>query len=291
MSAVDSRISIIIVTYNSEERIISCLKALNDEMDAIGGKILLFDNNSTDATVRIVETKFPHIKIFQSSKNIGFAAGANSAVAKANGEYILFANPDMIIDRGALMVLLEAIKRQPDAGAVVARMRNADGSFQPTCRRLPDYRNILFSRGSALPINSLTETSGNKYTLGDFKSIAEVPAASATCMLIRKDFFQSIGGLDNRFFMFMEDTDLCLRIGQAGKKVYFAPQAGAVHYWGTGAAVSNIKRKRYHHISVWKYFIKHYPNGFSIFILPLALLFNFLLSIFSGLDKHMKRSG
>ena len=143
-------ISAIVVTFNSEKNITNSLKALSDEIAVVGGEIVFYDNNSTDATIRIVESNFPEIKIHRSSRNIGFAAACNAAAGLAGNEYLLFANPDMIIDKGSLKILLKAVNLQPDAGAMVARMRNADGSFQPTCRKLPDYRNILFSRGSAL---------------------------------------------------------------------------------------------------------------------------------------------
>ncbi len=278
-------ISAIVVTFNSEKYIANCLKALSEEIMTVHGEIILYDNNSTDATVRVVESEFPGIGIHRSPRNIGFASACNAAANLAGNEYLLFANPDMIIDKGALKILHGALISQTYAGAVVARMRNADGSFQPTCRKLPDYRNILFSRGSVLRKEPASDNSTEKYTLGDSGEIMEVPAASATCMLIRNDFFHKIDGFDERFFMFIEDTDLCLRISQVGRKVYFVPQAGAVHYWGQGAVVSKIKRKWYHHISAWKYFLKHHPNGFSLFVLPIALLFNFILTILTGLEK------
>lgn len=282
-------VSAIVVTFNSEKKITACLKALTEEISMVGGEILVYDNNSTDATIRMVESEFPDIKILRSSRNIGFAAGCNFAAALADNEYLLFGNPDMIIDKGSLKILLEAIDSQPDAGAVVARMRHGDGRFQSTCRVLPDYRNILFSRGSALRRDPGADFPNEKYTLGDSDKIIEVPAAAATCILIGSGFFQNIGGFDDRFFMFMEDTDLCRRIGQAGKKIYFIPRAGAVHYWGEGAAISEIKRKWFHHMSVWRYFLKHYPNGFSLFVLPIALLFNFVLTIMTGLDNEEKK--
>jgi len=275
-------VSAVVVTYNSEKHISKCLTALADEIAAVGGEIILFDNNSTDATLRIVESTFPDVKISSSIKNIGFASACNKAANLAVGKYLLFANPDMVIDKGALGILLKAINSLPEAGAVTARMRFPDGRFQPTCRQFPNYRNIMFSRGSILKKG---ESSTGQYTLDDSEKTVEVPAASATCLLMDKDFFQKIGGFDKRFFMFMEDTDLCQSISQAGKKVYFVPDAGAEHYWGEGATASEIRRKWYHHISVWKYFLKHYPNGFSLFVLPLALLFNFLLTILTGRKK------
>jgi len=276
----DIEVSAIVVTFNSEENIFPCLKSLMGEMENFRGELIVFDNNSTDATINAIKSVSQDIIIFKSERNIGFAAGNNRAVEMARGKYILLANPDLIPDPGCLQGLLSAFKSHSDAGAVVARLRNPDGAFQPTCRNLPNMSNIFFSRGSFL--------AGKKsgYTIGDKDSITSVPAAAATCMLMEKEYFLKLKGFDERFFLFMEDTDLSLRIKQTGKKVYFAPQAGAIHLWGRGSSVSKLKRRFHHHHSVWKYFIKHYPNGFSIFLLPLALSFNFIIMAFGDLFKR-----
>lgn len=258
------------------------------EIESVGGELIVFDNNSGDNTVMSIKTLFPDTTIIESGKNIGFAAANNGASEKANGEYLLFANPDILIDTGVIKALMDALDNQPDAGAVTARMRNKDDSFQPNCRNFPTPKNIFFSRGSFISglFVSKSKADSVSYTLGDFKDITEVPASSATCLMMRKDFFEKIGRFDKRFFLFMEDTDLCLRINQAGKKVYFVPEAGAVHHWGKGASVSRFKRILRQHISVWKYFLKYFPNGFSVFIMPILLFFNFILTILSGLKKR-----
>ncbi len=270
-------VSAIVVTYNSAENITSCLNALQNEVDAIGGEILVYDNNSNDSTTQVIKKEFPNIKLIESKQNFGFGEANNKAIDQAKGEYVLFANPDMVLDSGALQILYDTFRNQNLAGAVVARLHNADGSFQPTCRNFPDFYNIFFSRGSVLNNKVFPAKTGETYTLSDFDSITEVPAASAACMLMEKAFFQKIGGFDNRFFLFMEDTDLSLRIKQAGKKLFFEPKAGALHYWGKGSSISRIRRSWYHHMSVWKYYLKHHPNGFSLIILPAALLANFLI--------------
>ncbi len=274
-------VSAIVVTYNSADSVIPGLQVLRDEVESVGGDLMVFDNNSGDNTVSLIEKECPGIKVFKSDKNLGFGEANNRAAAMVDGEYLFFANPDMILDLGGLKKLLMAIRRQPDAGAVVARLHNTDGSFQPTCRNFPNFYNIFFSRGSVLNHKMLPTKASSTYTLGDFEQITEVPAASAACMLMEKGLFKKIGGFDKRFFLFMEDTDLSLRIRQVGKKVYFEPGANALHHWGKGSSISPVRRSWYHHISVWKYYLKHHPNGFSLFFLPLALLVNFLIrSIF-----------
>ncbi|MCX6834819.1 MAG: hypothetical protein NTW07_06755, partial [candidate division Zixibacteria bacterium] len=114
-------------------------------------------------------------------------------------------------------------------------------------------------------------------TLPDFRETTEVPAVAATMTMVRRALFAEAGGFDKRFFMFMEDTDLSLRLHQLGHRNLFTPTAGGVHHWGKGARAGRTRRAYYHHVSLWKYFLKHFPNGFSVMLLPVLLLANFLL--------------
>jgi GT2 family glycosyltransferase len=278
------KVSAVVVTYNSSDSVLSCLEALSQEIDSVGGEIIVFDNNSSDKTPEVIKSRFPDIRLIESEANLGFAAANNAAAEKAGGQYLLFANPDMVLELGALAVMVESFEKSTDAGAAVARLHNTDGSFQPTCRNFPNFYNIFFSRGSVLNYKGLPSKARESYTIGDFDEITEVPAASAACMLVDRKFFLDIGGFDKRFFLFMEDTDLSLRIRQAGKKVYFIPGANALHHWGKGSSVSRIKRSWYHHISVWKYYLKHYPNGFSLIVLPMALFTNFFIRSLIGYE-------
>lgn len=278
-------VSAIVVTYNSGRCILPCLKALTDEIGDFGGDILVFDNNSGDNTVEKVIASYPQVKIYRSPKNLGFAAANNQGLRLVGGQYILFINPDAILDRGALAYLVKAMGDHGDAGAVVGRMRNPDGTFQSTCREVPNSKNIFFSRGSVLSKVVLSPSMPNPHNMVDFAKITEVPAAAATCMLIERKLFEKIGGFDDRFFLFAEDVDLSVRIRQINRKVYFVPQAGAVHLWGEGAKISSVKRSWYHHIAIWKYFLKHHPSGFSIFVLPAALFVNFAIRTITGLDS------
>ena len=280
----DIKVTAIVVTYNSCENIRDCLKALSREICLFNGEIIVFDNFSEDDTADIVKREYPHVRFIAFEKNIGFGAANNVAAKEAVGDYILMANPDMILDVGALRIMIESFEKLPDCGAIVARLKYPDGTFQPTCRNFPNSTNIFFSRGSVL--NPDRWGGRHNYTIGDFGDITEVPAASAACMLIKREFFLKIGGFDTRFFLFMEDTDLSLRINQAGGKIYFVPKAEAVHFWGKGSKISRVRRSWYHHISVWKYYLKHYPGGFSLFLLPMALGINFLVRSVTGYDPQ-----
>ena len=281
-------VSAIIVTHNSAALILRCLESL---MPQISGRdeIILFDNSSNDATVSSVKSTFPHIRIETSVKNLGFAAACNSAAAKASGHFLLFVNPDLMLDIDCFNQLVKFLSNQDDCGLVTARLRYPDGAFQPNCREYPSLENLVFSRGSFLRRLGIVRDRG-RYTLPDFQEATAVPVASATCILITREFFRELDGFDPRFFLFMEDTDLCFRVRQAGKKIYFLPRAEAVHEWGRGAAVSRARRLYHHHHSLWKYFLKHHPNGFSLLLLPLLLVVNYILQLIST-PGEMNTSG
>jgi GT2 family glycosyltransferase len=149
---------------------------------------------------------------------------------------------------------------------------------------------MIFSRGSALGgLFSSPDSHADRYTLPDFRETTEVSAVAATMTMVRRALFVKAGGFDRRFFMFMEDTDLSLRLHQLGHRNLFTPSAGGVHHWGMGARAGRMQRTYYHHVSLWKYFLKHFPNGFSVMLLPLFLLANFLLVLM--LPARGARSG
>jgi GT2 family glycosyltransferase len=150
-----------------------------------------------------------------------------------------------------------------------------DGRFQASCRNFPTPANILFSRGSVLG-RLFTQ---KFYTLPEYSKITPVPAAAGAVMIVRKPLFMSIGGFDERFFMYPEDMDFCLRVNQLGHSVLFVPSATAIHGWGQGSKTGLLRRTWYHHYSIWQYFLKHGPQGFALTVLPVLLLFNFLLTI------------
>lgn len=274
MTTVSSKVSIVIVTHNSRLPIGSCLAKLKEAVARIDHELIVVDNNSGDGTIDEVKKIWPEASLNVSQSNRGFAAAVNDAASGASGEFLLFLNPDVDLEPDAISKLVTVFEERPDAGAVAARMCFPDGSFQPTCRNFPTVSNMLFSRGSAL---SHLIGGGENYTLDDFDEITAVPAVAGTAMMVKRDLFDRLGSFDTRFFMYMEDTDFCLRLAHSDLKCYFVPEAGGVHRWGSGSSSGKLIRLWYHHQSFWMYFMKHRPNFFSLAVLPALLACNFIL--------------
>jgi len=128
---------------------------------------------------------------------------------------------------------------------------------------------------------------GKRYTLPDYAEPTDVPAVAATMMMVRRDLFVRMRGFDERFFMYLEDTDLCLRLHRRGFRNCYLPSAGAMHMWACGSTAGRIRRTYYHHEAVWKYFLKHLPNVFSLVILPMLLLLHLGLALLFGARRRL----
>ena len=243
-------------------------------------ELIVVDNASDDGSPAMAREFFPDCRLVINDRNLGFAAACNRGAEEAAGVYLLFLNPDVEIDPQAVGFLLAAFEQHPEAGLISGRLRFPDGTFQATCRNFPTITNLVFSRGSLFSrlFCEGVDRQG-RYTLPDYDSTTEVPSVAATLLMVRKDWFDRLGGFDTRFFMFMEDTDLSLRAAQTGSRNFVVPSAGGVHAWGRGSKAGWFRRQRHHHLSVWRYFLKHYPNGFSVVVLPVLLTINLLLSL------------
>ena len=280
MNAVSDKVSVIIVTHNSEAVLPGCLDSLKAALGRVTCEVIIVDNNSSDRSVAVARQSFPSAVILDNNQNRGFAAACNQGAEKADGEFLLFINPDLELDADAVDCLRVEFNRHSTAGLVAGRLRFENGSFQPSCRNLPTVRNLLFSRGSFLAgfLGRVQSRERSDYTLPDFQETTVVPAVAGTMFMVRSECFRQINGFDSRFFMFMEDTDLSSRMTQSGYDNLFVPTAGAIHRWGKGSSTGRLKRKLYHHLSLWKYFWKHHNRVFSLLLLPWLLMLNFLLA-------------
>ena len=273
MSDTAEKVSVVIVTYNSMPPLEDCLRSLKEGINGTSLEIVNVDNSSTDDSPEVVRKYFPDATIIRNDTNVGFGRACNIAAENASGDYLLFLNPDLRIDKDSIERLLAVCRERERVGTAVGRMRFPDGSFQATCRRLPGFNNMVFSRGS---IFSRVANANGHYTLPDYDRVTAVPAAAGTMMMIRKKLFDEVGGFDSRFFMFMEDVDLCLRLGLLGYRNYFVPEAGAVQVWGKGSRAGKFRRNLHHHINVWRYFMKHHGNILTYTLLPFALALNLI---------------
>lgn len=227
-----SRVTIVVVTYNSADVLGDCLAAIS--LHAPGVPTLVVDNASDDESAETAEGA-PLVTVIRSAENEGFSRANNRALRTIETEFALILNPDARLTASSLPRLLAAADRLPDAVAFGPRTVHADGqpqvSFGPDLTLVSEYRQRQLVRGvkSGHPraLEALRVKSAHEH---------EVDWVSGSCMLLRMTAMRAVGFFDERYFLYEEDADLCLRLRKAGGKVLFVPEALVVHDLGTSMA-------------------------------------------------------
>ncbi|WP_312676438.1 glycosyltransferase family 2 protein [Microbacterium sp.] len=218
-------VAAIVVTYNSEDHIEALLDSVRPALGALEGSIVVVDNGSTDRTLEIVAGRTDCILI--RSTNVGYAAGMNRAVAGSPpARALLILNPDATLDPGSIPIMMTVLDK-PGVGIVAPRVREADGSLSPTLRRRP-----TFGRVGGLSFTGHPRFTERIENPKDYAVEHDVDWAVGAILLVDADCYASLGGMDESFFLYSEETDLSLRAAEAGWATRYTPDAGAVHVGG-----------------------------------------------------------
>ena len=247
------------------------------------------DNASTDNSPQMVHEKFPQVHLVENHENVGFARANNQAIQRCTGKYVLLLNPDTLVTSGALQTLVDFLDTAPEAGAAGARILNPDGSLQIASHPKPTLSRELWR---LLHLDSLWPYAEYPKTKWDKHQVQEVDVLIGACLLLRKDVLDQVGFLDEDYFMYSEEVDLCYRIQSAGWQLFWVPQADVVHFGGqsTQQVPTEMFLNLYH--SKIKYFRKHYGwTAAQIYklILRLAALSRLTLAPFVIFERSSRR--
>ena len=254
------KLSIIIVSWNTVDLLAQCLESIYAYPPDGEFEVLVVDNASTDNSVQLVGEQFPQVKLFENKVNVGFAGANNQAIQQSLGSYVLLLNPDTEVKASALEDLLQFMDRHPQAGAVGARILNPDETLQTSCYPTPTLLREfwrLFHLDVFWPYGS--------YHMADWnlQKSREVDILLGACLLLRRTVLDQIGLMDESYFIYSEEVDLCYRVQQAGWHLYWVPQAQVIHYGGQSTQqvaaemfmrlylVSSIKNHRYLRLLPW----------------------------------------
>jgi GT2 family glycosyltransferase len=214
-------ISIIIVSYNVQKYLCNCIDSLLAQTDIVV-EIIVVDNNSTDGTIEILESKYPNVKRISNSYNAGFSAANNQGIKESSGETILVLNPDTeLMEADTLRRMKDSLNSNPQTAIVAPCLINSDGSFQLSFWNYPGIKELLFE---LFYIHKIKKTEQPA-------SAIEVEAASGAALIFRKSLINEIGGLDENMF-WMEDVDFCYRAFETGKKIILNPEIKIIHHGG-----------------------------------------------------------
>jgi len=285
-------LSICLVPLNALNYLEPLLSSISRFTSGVSYELIVVDNGSTDGTADWIEEQHPEITLVRNQANLGFTRGNNQAMEMAKGDFILLLNPDTLLKEDCFGPQVAYLRENPEVGISIPKVLNADGSFQQQSRR-GDARPVevfgyfmklgkLFPKSKAL--------NGYLQSWLPENEIAQVKAVSGSCMFIRREVYEQIGGLDEQFFAYQEDSDYCLRAGEAGWNVMYVPLSSIIHYAGEGGS----KTSPYHSIFQWHrsyflYYRKHFArehfflfNWFYYLVMLAKLLFAWLKRFVRG---------
>ena len=234
--AADPVVSILVISYNTRAMTLECLASIAAET-TVPHEVIVLDNNSPDGSAAAIAEAFPHIRLIASPENHGFAKGNNIAAGYARGDYILLLNPDTLVLDGAIDKLVAFADRTPAAGVWGGRTVYADGSLNAgSCNSLQTLWTI-FCRTSGLAIVFSGSEFFNRENYGawDRSTEREVGYVCGCLFLMKRAFWDELGGFDLTFVMYGEETDLCHRARARGARPRVTPDATIVHYAGASS--------------------------------------------------------
>jgi GT2 family glycosyltransferase len=253
------QLSIIIVSWNVKDLLRKCLNSIDANKGDIDLEVFVVDNASHDGSAEMVVQEFSGVNLIASKENLGFAKGNNLAIKQTTGEYVLLLNPDTEIFSDTLAKSLEFMRQHVDCGIMGCKMVYPDGSDQASVRLFPTWWPIFLMLVKAPKLFPKLE-SIKKYLAEnfDYSKTQTVDQVMGAYMMIPKSALDKVGLLDERFFNWFEEVDLCKRFWQAGYKVYYFAETKIIHHGGKSFSQQKlVTNQRVFFSSALKYFLKH----------------------------------
>lgn len=265
-----SRLAIVVVTFNSAADIGACLESIPAAARHTDYEVIVVDNASPDGTAALVRDRWPHVRVLDAGGNVGFAAGNNLGIRATASELVLLLNPDAAPGHGAidrLVAVLDAMPTVAVAGPrIVDETGRAELSHGAMIGPFAELRQKLLTHGHARHwplIAARVERASREASFPDW--------VSGACLLIRRADLEHAGLLDERYFLYTEDVDLCAAVRAHGRLVRFSPEAEVVHARGASRASSPGPAGQAYRRSQLAFYRKHHPGWLPILSLYLKL--------------------
>ena len=270
----------VVVNYNARPYLLECLRSLRAE----GVRhVVVVDNGSTDGSAAAVAEADPEAVFVPTGRNLGYGTAVNRGVPllPEDVDAVLVSNADVVVEPGTVKALVAALEADPRRTLVGPRIENPDGSLYPSARAFPSLLDALGHGflGLVLPRNRFSRR--YKMLDWDHAAAAEVDWISGASFLARRHAFEELGGFDERYFMYLEDVDLCWRTQRAGWEVVYEPAGRVVHAQGVSTDQRPYRMIVAHHRSMWR-FAGQTATGWRRAALPfvaLALVARCILSL------------
>lgn len=281
-------LSIITVSYNTKEFIRKLLSSIEENISKeISYEVVVVDNASSDSSVLMIKKEFPKVKLIANKDNLGFSKANNIGIKKASkSRYVLFLNPDTLLEKGTIEYMIKFMDEHSNAGASTCKVVMGNGQIDDATHR-----------GFPTPWNSLTHFSGisklmpkstflNGYYLGwkDIDKVHEIDALAGAFMLVRREAGEDVGWWDEDYFFYGEDIDFCYMLKQKGWKIYYVPNVSIFHHKGVSGGIKKnskeistatketrvrITKSRFNAMKIFykKHYAKKYPGLLTLLVM------------------------
>lgn len=278
-------LSILILNWNTGDLLKQCLETVFSLTAEAAFEVIVVDNGSTDSSLAMVAEHFPQARVIANAENVGYARGNHLGVAASPGKYVLILNTDAFLQPGALAELVKVAEANPQAGLVGAQLQNGDGSFQASHTPFPTlWREFLILSGLGRLLVGRHFPSAGPDTEKGSRLVDYVEGA---CLLIRVEAYRAVGGLDEKFFMYAEEVDLCFRLRRAGWQVWYAPDARVIHLGGGSSHSRQPEREADLYRSRVRFFRKQYGVVSAQSLKALIYFFTFIKLLIHSLMRFV----
>ncbi|NRT74188.1 glycosyltransferase [Clostridium beijerinckii] len=288
------KLSIIIVNYNTYNLTKQTIDSIIGEHHNFNYEIILVDNASSDGSINKLQDEFRNIvitqklRIIMNKDNLGFAKANNIGIKFASGKYILLLNSDTVLKENCLEKCIGKIEKDRNIGALGCKVILANGELDHACKRgFPSPKASLYYFLKLYKRNELKYGQYNALHLGE-DDIGEVDCLTGAFMLMPKLIFDKVGGLDEDFFMYGEDIDLCYKIKEFGYKILYYPEAQIIHYKGGSSKKKRSKVIYDFHQAMWIFYKKHYYKKYNFtvtFLVFTGIWLKYLVQIIKNAFK------
>lgn len=278
-------LSIVIVNYNVKDFLFDCLKSIENSQTSFNIETIVVDNNSNDFSVEYLKPLFPNVKFIKLESNLGFAKANNIGLEQSRGKYVLFLNPDTIVNSDTFQIMKEYMDVNQEVYISGCKLLNPDGSFQLPCRRGFPTPWAAFSKLFGLQAMFPKSKLFAKYNQ-TFRSTEEtyyIDSVMGAFMFCRTDIIKQLRGFDEDFFMYGEDLDLCYRATKLGGKVAYVHSTSTIHFKGESTKRSSIDEIKHFYEAMEIFVRKHYSYSRPfLFLLRLGI---FIRTFFAYIFK------
>ncbi len=243
-------LSIIIVNYNTKDFLKKCLESLYSSIagSSLLVEIIIVDNGSTDGSLQFINSlkeKDLNLKIIDNKSNLGFAKANNLAIKKSSGRYVLFLNPDTIVQKETLKIMIEFMDKNPKVGASTCRVELTDGRLDQACHRgFPTvWNSFCYFSGLEKIFPKSKIFAGYSLTYLPLDKTHEIDAGCGAFLIVRQPVGETIGWFDEDYFWYGEDLDFCYRLKQKGWQVMFVPTTKIIHWKGAASGILKHSQK------------------------------------------------